>query len=193
MNLKKGQRRQRRSVSGAVKRGKQQKAKREARRSGVYCEVMVAAHVCTPVRDKITGTLDPYRVQYRGLKTWSVWQDGSTGKDGDYMRSGKDGQEYASRFVGTLRVRKEAVKWAEYLLVRSGQFELLHTPYTPKYRQAGWAARDEWPATDESAAKRCGSDEWKKQMPKPWEGWRDGGKVGKAGKSAWRFITGKGL
>jgi hypothetical protein len=104
----------------------------------------------------VLTALKPYGQKPRAISAYSLFPDGSHGKDGTYLGgTDKDGNKiYATRFVADVTVSRDSAKWVEYLLCRAG-WELMSKPLDSRNQQ--WAAK------------------WGGQMPRPWVG--DGCKV----------------
>lgn len=82
--------------------------------------IIVAKALCTPARDAVTRTLQPYGV----LHTIEHYPDETLSK--------------AMQAVA-VTVNDQAAAWTEYLLLRSKQFRLLSTPLDSRNKQ--WAGQ----------------------------------------------------
>jgi hypothetical protein len=106
-------------------------------------EIIVAAPYCTPQRNAILSLLGSYGVtSARVIDAYCIYPDGARGPESGL------GRDIPLRLIYHVRVRAQAATWAEYLLLRSQQFELLSRALDA--RNAQWAAR------------------WHGQLPKPW-------------------------
>ncbi len=92
--------------------------------------ISVAKGLCSPARGAITGTLKPY-----GVKVLRI---------SEYKDPTLDGYMHCA----DVTVNDKAAAWAEYLLLRSGRFQLLSKPINPDNEK--WALK------------------WNKKMPRPW-------------------------
>lgn len=101
-------------------------------------EIVVAAGLCVPMRERIARTLAPYGVVHEARN--GGWLDACGGPTID--------PNFARVDTGVVLVRDQAAAWAEYLLLRSGRFRLLSSPLDP--RNARWALQ------------------WGGAMPRPW-------------------------
>lgn len=91
--------------------------------------IIVAKALCSPARDAVTRTLQPYGV----LHTIEHYADPTLN---------------AAMQAVAVNVNDQAATWAEYLLLRSGEFRLLSTPLDSRNKQ--WAGQ------------------WRGKMPQPW-------------------------
>ena len=85
--------------------------------------IKVAVGYCTPARVKITGVLKPYHIKVHCID----------------QKLHHDADGFATHYTATIRVNSKAAAWAEYVLLRSGKFELLSRPKNRK--NAEWAAQ----------------------------------------------------
>lgn len=92
--------------------------------------ITVAKGLCSPARDAITRTLRPYGVKIRNIS--------------EYKDPALDGYMHCA----DVTVNDAAAAWTEYLLLRSGRFQLLSKPIDP--RNEAWALK------------------WDKKMPQQW-------------------------
>lgn len=99
--------------------------------------IVVASGLCAPARSHVQKALRPYSVQFR-CTSWAEHEDGTRGPD--------DGMGLYN--VARVRVNDGAARWAEYLLLRTGHFQLLSKPIDQ--RNERWAVR------------------WNGRMPQPW-------------------------
>ena len=99
-------------------------------------DIIIAHGICSPIRPKVTATLDPYGVQY----TINAWTEDEAGTN-----PGPDSDSMAWRHVAVVRVNPQAAKWAEYLLCRymaanpGVGMRLLSTPLDARNQR--WAAK----------------------------------------------------
>jgi hypothetical protein len=110
---------------------------------------MVMAAMCTPARGKVLTALKPYGFtegHNLGLNAYSLSQSGKRGQDGNLASLAADDLTIGN--VVEVTVRPQAAAWAEYLLCRTRQFQLLSTPLEPRNEQ--WAIKHDG-------------------MPKPWK------------------------
>ena len=131
--------------------GRTSRTRSPKRRTGGTQTISIAMAICTPARGRVLTALKPYGIKPKRLDTYSLFPDGSHGKDGTYL-DGKDengGKIYATRFCADITVSNESAKWVEYLCCRAG-WELLSKPLDA--RNQGWAAK------------------WGGTMPRPWIG-----------------------
>lgn len=92
--------------------------------------ITVAKGLCSPARSAITRTLRPYGVKIHHINEYN------------------DGEMAAYMNAADVTVNDAAAAWTEYLLLRSGRFQLLSKPIDP--RNEAWALK------------------WDKKMPQPW-------------------------
>ena len=92
--------------------------------------ITVAKGLCSPARSAIMKTLTPYGIKIHGISEY----DGGELKQ--YMQ------------CADVTVNDRAAAWVEYLLMRSGRFQLLSKPIDARNEQ--WALK------------------WDKRMPQPW-------------------------
>ncbi len=92
--------------------------------------ISVAKGLCSPARQAITGTLKPYGVVVHNVREY---RDDTLSQ---YMNCAE------------VTVNSQAAGWVEYLLLRSGRFQLLSKPVNPGNEK--WALK------------------WDRKMPKPW-------------------------
>lgn len=108
-------------------------------------EIVLAGPICAPLRNQILTMLHQYGItSARVTDGYALGADGSRGREGAFVL----GRTQAVRQIYHVRVSRQAAAWAEYILLRSRQYELLSQPM--EERNATWAAR------------------WQGRMPKPW-------------------------
>lgn len=107
--------------------------------------VMVAAPPCAPIRQTITNVLAPYGVKDLVIESWGQTGSGARVEDGAWLLGQTDWVASNQAYVWG---NQQAIRWIEYLLLRSGKFLLLSKP------------KD---ARNESWALQFGN-----MMPKPW-------------------------
>lgn len=99
-------------------------------------DIIIAHGICSPIRPKVTATLDPYGVQY----TINAWTEDEAGTN-----PGPDSDSMAWLHVAQITVNPQAAVWAEYLLCRymtanpGVGMRLLSTPLDKRNQR--WAAR----------------------------------------------------
>lgn len=108
-------------------------------------EIVLAAPYCTPQRNTITKLMAQYGVtSARITDAYTLAADGRSGGENAHSING----EMPVRQVFHVRVVPEAAEWAEYIVLRTGKYELLSKPL--EARNERWAAK------------------WGGAMPQPW-------------------------
>jgi hypothetical protein len=107
--------------------------------------VLIAAPPCAPIRQTITNVLAPYGIKDLTINSWAQTASGARTEDGAWLLGQSDWVTSNQAYVWG---NQQAIRWIEYLLLRSGRFQLLSK------------AKD---ARNESWALRNGN-----VMPKPW-------------------------
>ena len=110
-------------------------------------EIIIAGPYCTPLRNQILTGLRTFGVtSARITDAYVLFPDGTPAPEGS-TGTGKNG-DWPTRQIYHIRVRAKAAAWAEYLLLRTGKYELLSRPL--ESRNERWAAK------------------WGGAMPQPW-------------------------
>lgn len=107
--------------------------------------VLVAAPPCAPIRHVITSIIEPYGFKDVRIDSWAQTQGGQRLKDGAWLLGAND---WVVSNLAYVWGNQQAIRWLEYLLLRSGKFMLLSKPKDA--RNESWAVQ------------------YGNVMPKPW-------------------------